>query len=291
MFPAFFDLLQEVDMYTDLKGKIALISGAGKSAGIGYAVARKLAACGADIMLADLYKQPDQSNPLVTTSEEEIAGLTEAVRSDFDVRAEYCHLDVTDGDSVAKLAEAARSHFGQVHVLCNNAGSVFGVPNTLHTYDEKAWLKTIDVNLNGVFRVSKAIAPLMMESGGSIINLASRAAKVAPVFNGAYAVSKAGVMMLTKVMAKELAGAGVRVNAVCPGIIATDFTQWRFELEAEIMQSSEEERQAEMLKTIPLGRFGTADEVADLIAFLASGRSAYMTGQAINITGGQTMEL
>ena len=278
-------------MYADLKDKIALVSGAGKGAGIGYAVARKLAACGASVLLADLFQQQDQSNPLVTTSEEEIAGLTEAIRSDFQVRAEYCHLDVTDADSISKLAETARAQFGQVHVLCNNAGSVFGVPNTLHTYDEDAWQKTIDVNLNGVFRVSKAVVPLMVEGGGSVINLASRAAKVAPLFNGAYAVSKAGVMMLTKVMAKELAGSGIRVNAVCPGIISTDFTQWRFELEAEILQASEEERQAEMLKTIPLGRFGTADEVADLIAFLASHQSAYITGQALNITGGQTMEL
>jgi NAD(P)-dependent dehydrogenase (short-subunit alcohol dehydrogenase family) len=139
--------------------------------------------------------------------------------------------------------------------------------------------------------VSKAIVPLMTAPGGRIVNLASRAAKVPPAFNGAYAVSKAGVMMLTKVMARELAGAGIRVNAVCPGVIATDFTQWRFELEAEILQASEEERQAEMLKTIPLGRLGTADEVADLIAFLASAQSAYITGQAVNITGGQLMEL
>lgn len=278
-------------MYADLKEKIALISGAGKAAGIGYAVARKLAACGANVMLADLFQQQNQSNPLVTTSEEEIAGLTEAIRSEYQVRAEYCHLDVTDADSISKLAEAARAQFGHVDVLCNNAGSVFGVPNTLHTYDEDAWQKTIDVNLNGVFRVSKAVVPLMVEGGGSVINLASRAAKVAPLFNGAYAVSKAGVMMLTKVMAKELAGSGIRVNAVCPGIISTDFTQWRFELEAEILQASEEERQAEMIKTIPLGRFGTADEVADLIAFLASNQSAYITGQALNITGGQTMEL
>lgn len=278
-------------MYADLKDKTALVSGSGKGAGIGYAVARKLAACGANVMLADLFQQKGQSNPLVTTSEQEIAGLTDTIRSDFGVRAEYCHLDVTDADSIARLVDFAKSQFSSIHVLCNNAGSVFGVPNTLHTYDEDAWLKTIDVNLHGVFRVSKAIVPLMMDTRGSIINLASRAAKVAPVFNGAYAVSKAAVMMLTKVMAKELAGFGIRVNAVCPGIIATDFTQWRFELEAEILQASEEERQAEMIKTIPLGRFGTAGEVADLIAFLASAQSAYMTGQAVNITGGQLTEL
>ena len=97
--------------------------------------------------------------------------------------------------------------------------------------------------------------------------------------------------MLTNVMAKERDGAGIRVNAVCTGIISTDFTQWRFELEAEVLQATEEERQAEMMKTIPLGRFGTAEEVAHLVAFLASAQSAYITGQALNITGGQTMEL
>jgi meso-butanediol dehydrogenase/(S,S)-butanediol dehydrogenase/diacetyl reductase len=92
-------------------------------------------------------------------------------------------------------------------------------------------------------------------------------------------------------MAKELAGAGIRVNAICPGVIQTDFTDWRFKLEADILNSTVAERQAEMLKTIPMGRLGTGDEVANLVAFLASDQSAYITGQAINITGGQLMEI
>ena len=97
--------------------------------------------------------------------------------------------------------------------------------------------------------------------------------------------------MLTKVMARELADSGIRVNAVCPGVIETDFTKWRFELEASILSSTEAERVAEMLKTIPLGRLGAAEEVANLSLFLASEASSYMTGQAINVTGGQLMEL
>jgi NAD(P)-dependent dehydrogenase (short-subunit alcohol dehydrogenase family) len=152
-------------------------------------------------------------------------------------------------------------------------------------------MKTIDVNLHGVFRVSKALVPLMTDGGGCVVNVASRAAKVPPLFNGAYAVAKAGVVMLTRVMAKELAGAGIRVNAICPGVIQTDFTDWRFNLEADILDSTVEERQAEMLKTIPMGRLGTAEEVGDLVVFLASAQSAYITGQAINITGGQLMEI
>ena len=178
-----------------------------------------------------------------------------------------------------------------VDILVNNAGASFGVPNAVHTYDETAWMKTIDVNLHGVFRVSRAIMPLMIQKGGTIVNIASRAGKVPARFNGAYAVAKAGVIMLTRVMALELAGNGVRVNAVCPGQIATDLEKWRFGLEARFFDSTIEEREMEMCKTIPLGRIGDPAEVAELVAFLASDRSSYMTGQAINVTGGQLMEL
>jgi NAD(P)-dependent dehydrogenase (short-subunit alcohol dehydrogenase family) len=131
----------------------------------------------------------------------------------------------------------------------------------------------------------------MMGQGGAIVNTASRAGKVPPLFNGAYSVAKAGVIMLTKVMAKELAGQGIRVNAICPGQIMTDLERWRFELEARFLGGTPEDREREMCKTIPLGRIGTPAEAADLAAFLASRESAYMTGQAVNVTGGQLMEL
>jgi len=161
----------------------------------------------------------------------------------------------------------------------------------VHTYDEDAWMKTIDINLHSVFRMSRAVLPLMTATGGTIINTASRAGKVPPIFNGAYAVAKAGVIMLTKVMAKELAGAGIRVNAICPGQIMTDLEKWRFGLEAQFFESTVEERETEMCKSIPLARIGKPEEVANLVTFLASEASSYLTGQAINITGGQLMEL
>jgi NAD(P)-dependent dehydrogenase (short-subunit alcohol dehydrogenase family) len=189
------------------------------------------------------------------------------------------------------MKDAVQEAFGTLDILCNNAGATFGVPNGVHTYDEDAWIRTVDVNLHGVFRVSKALVPLMMEKGGAIINTASRAGKVPPLFNGAYAVAKAGVIMLTKVMAKELAGHGIRVNAICPGQIMTDLEKWRFGLEAAFLNTTAAEQEEKMCQTIPLGRIGRPEEVADMALFLAADAAAYVTGQALNICGGQLMEL
>jgi len=278
-------------MTADLKGKTALVTGSGKKAGIGYGVVRKLAELGADVIIADLVGKETRQNEPLADDMLAMTHLAKDLEKAFKIKAIAVELDVTQAGSIARMAAAVQNQFGCIHILCNNAGTVFGVPNAVHTYDEDAWMKTIDVNLHGVFRVSQAMVPLMTDNGGCIINVASRAAKVPPLFNGAYAVAKAGVVMLTKVMAKELAGAGIRVNAICPGVIQTDFTDWRFKLEADILDSTVEARQAEMLKSIPMGRLGTTAEVADLVAFLASDQSAYLTGQAINITGGQLMEL
>jgi NAD(P)-dependent dehydrogenase (short-subunit alcohol dehydrogenase family) len=278
-------------MYQDLKGKTALVTGAGKKNGIGYAIARKMAESGANVVIADIVKTKERNNPLITARRDEMLNLAEDLAGQFEIQALFVDVDVTCSTSVKRMIDVVVSKFDHIHILCNNAGTVLGVLNTVHTYDEDAWMKTVDVNLHGVFRVSKAVIPLMMDTGGTIINIASRAAKVPPLYNGAYAVAKAGVVMLTKVMARELAGSGIRVNAVCPGVITTDFTQWRFELEAQILDSIAEDRQTEMVQTIPLGRLGTSDEVANLVTFLASGQSSYMTGQAINVTGGQLMEL
>ncbi|WP_319524552.1 SDR family NAD(P)-dependent oxidoreductase [uncultured Desulfosarcina sp.] len=274
-----------------LSGKTAVVTGAGKRSGIGYAVACKLAAEGANIVIADLGPNSDPDLAVKTGTENEMADIVAEIVRDHGVDAMAVNLDVTNADSIARMVDAVAKRFEKIQILVNNAGASFGVPNAVHTYDETAWMKTIDVNLHGVFRVSRALLPLMIFEGGTIINTASRAGKTPPLFNGAYAVAKAGVIMLTKVMASELAGNGVRVNAICPGQIATDLEKWRFGLEAQFFESTIEEREAEMCKTIPLARIGRPDEVGDLVVFLASDRSSYMTGQAINITGGQLMEL
>ena len=278
-------------MYQDLEGKTALVTGSGKKSGIGYAIAQKLAESGVNIIIADLLKTEEGDQPDVSDNHAEMVALAADLARQFAIQTLFAAVDVTDNLSVKQMVGLIKSRFENVQILCNNAGTVFGVPSAIHTYDDEAWFKTLDVNLNSVFRVSKAVVPLMFETGGCVINIASRAAKVPPLFNGAYAVAKAGVVMLTKVMARELAGSNIRVNAVCPGVITTDFTRWRFDLEARILNSTKEAREAEMVQTIPLGRLGSSEEVANLVAFLASSQSSYMTGQAINVTGGQLMEL
>jgi len=278
-------------MLEDLKGKTALVTGAGKRTGIGYGIAKKLASLGSQVIVADLGNISQEASQVPTGTAAEMEDIAGELSDQFGVKALAVSVDVTSHGSIEHMVKTVQGQFKRVDVLCNNAGASFGVPNTVLYYDEQAWMKTIDVNLHGVFRVSRAIVPLMTGNGGSIINTASRAGKVPPVFNGAYAVAKAGVIMLTKVMAKELAGAGIRVNAICPGQISTDLEKWRFELEASFYGSTVEEREQEMCKTIPLARIGTIQEVANLVAFLASDASSYMTGQAVNITGGQLTEL
>ena len=278
-------------MLTDLKDKVVLITGSGKKSGIGYAMARKFAEFGSHIIIADYGNAEDFHADMETGTMDEMKLIEKELADKFKVKTLAVNVDVTRSDTIEAMMIRIGDHFKRIDILCNNAGATFGVPNGIHTYDETAWMKTIGVNLNGVFRVSKAVVPMMQEKGGSIINTASRAGKVPALFNGAYAVSKAGVIMLTKVMAKELAGLNIRVNAICPGQIMTDLEKWRFKLEAQFLNTTVEEQERKMCESIPLGRIGSTDEVADMTAFLASDASSYVTGQAINICGGQLMEL
>ncbi len=278
-------------MYSDLKGKTAIVTGSGKKTGIGYGIADRLASCGCHVIIADLGKTPSPEEPLKTATGEEMEVIAAELAQTYGVRTLAVAVDVTNNDAIGAMVTTIKGAFDHIDILCNNAGASFGVPNTVLGYDEAAWIRTIDVNLFSVFRMSRAVIPLMMGKPAAIINTASRAGKVPPIFNSAYAVAKAGVIMLTKTMAKELGGNGIRVNAICPGQIGTDLEKWRFGLEAAFFNTTVEEREQEMCKTIPLGRIGLPRDAADLVAFLASEASRYITGQAINLDGGQCMEL
>lgn len=277
--------------YSDLKGKTALVTGSGKKTGIGYAIAEKLAANGCNVIIADLGKPPVAGESLKSATSEEMETIAAELAKTYGVKTLAVTVDVSDNLAIGVMVETIKGTFDHVDILCNNAGASFGVPNSVLGYDEAAWMKTVDINLFSVFRISRAIIPLMMGKPASIINTASRAGKVPPLFNSAYAVAKAGAIMLTKTMAKELGGNGIRVNAICPGQIATDLEKWRFGLEASFFGTTVEHQEKEMCKTIPLGYIGPPSEVGDLVAYLASDASKYITGQAINVDGGQCMEL
>jgi NAD(P)-dependent dehydrogenase (short-subunit alcohol dehydrogenase family) len=277
-------------MYEDMKGKTALITGAGKRSGMGYAIARRMASLGAHIIIADLGKQ-DERSAIKTALAAEMDEITREMAVNYKVRTLAVPLDVTDSGSVEKMAAEVKRHFERIDILCNNAGAVFGVPSAVHTYDEAQWMKTIDLNLNGTFRVSRVLLPLMLGKPGSIVNTASRAGKFPPILNGAYACAKAAVIMLTKVMAKELGGVGIRVNAICPGQIYTDLLEWQLKLESQFFGNTFEERKQVMEGEIPLRRIGTVEDMADLAVFLASDASGFITGQAVNLCGGQLMEV
>ena len=276
-------------MDTGLKDKVALVTGAGKKDGIGFGIAECLAREGMCVILADLPARQEHIG-LATGSMEETSRLAEELAGRYGVRTLAVAVDVSNMDSCMKMAEEVKKHFPVLHVLCNNAGVTLGAGQPMHMYDEKTWITAIDVNLSGMFRVSKALIPLMTQ-GGSIINTGSRAGKVPPPFNGVYAVSKAGVIMFTKVQAKELAPAKIRVNAICPGQIKTGMELWRFGLEAKMLGTTPEIQEQAQVKTIPLGYIGSVEDVGKVVVFLASDAASYMTGQAINVTGGQLMEL
>ena len=278
-------------MYEDLKGKTALVTGAGKKTGIGFAIAEKMAACGVNMIVADLGKGPDTVGGIKMGMRQEMEDIARTLAEKYGVQTLAVDLDVTRNDSIQEMVHAIQVRFERVDVLVNNAGASFGAPAPAHAYNEEAWMKTVDINLHGTFRVSKAVLPLMTQKPVAIVNIASKAGKTPPLANGAYAVAKAGVIMLTKVMALELSKEKVRVNAICPGIIMTDLQVFRFQMEGKFLKQTPEERKMAWANEIPLGWVGAPSEVADLAAYLASKESGYITGQAINVDGGLLMAL
>lgn len=271
------------------KGKVTVVTGASKLTGIGAAIALKFASEGADVVIADLVRDMEQFPGYVQAGSRDELDRLKVKIEQMGRKAHAVELDVTDTDSVALLGSEIDEAFGRVDILVNNAGGSPGV-STVLAQEESAWLKTIDINLTGTFRVCRAVVPFM-DKGGSVINMSSRAGKVPSAFMGAYCVAKAGVIMLTKVMALEFAGNGVRVNCLCPGQIDTDLGRWSWSLKAAAQGKKIEDYLEELAESLPLRRLGTPEDVANAAALLASDEAEYITGQSLNVTGGQLMEL
>jgi len=272
-----------------LKAKTALVTGAGKKSGIGFAIARKLASEGASVMIADLEMPSEEFEGYVRRAGASDLEDAAAALRETGVEAHACPLDVTRPESIRGMAEEVREKLGRLDIIVNNAGGAPGT-STLMAIEERAWFHTFDLNLHGPLRVVRALDGIL-NKGGSIINISSRAGKVPSAFLGAYCTAKAALIMMTKVMALEMSPRRIRVNAVCPGQIDTELGRWGWKLKAMAEQLGEEEYRKVLAGRIPLKRLGEPADVANVVLFLASEESSYMTGQAINVTGGQLMEL
>lgn len=245
-----------------LKGKVAIVTGG--SRGIGRAIAIELARNGADVAFS-YSKSADKAKEV----EDEIGKLG--------VKALAMQSDVANFAQSKDMVSNAIKQLGKVDLLVNNAGITRD--KILMMMSEEDWRAVIDTNLTGVFNCSKAVVvPMMKQRSGSIVNITSVSGLVGMPGQTNYSSSKAGIVGFTKALAKEVARRGVRVNAVAPGFIET-----------EMVQALQQKYLDEMLKLVPLGRVGKAEEVARVVAFLASDDASYITGQVINIDGGMAM--
>lgn len=245
-----------------LKDKCAIVTGA--SRGIGRAIAKKLASLGANIVLN--YRSND----------EEALKVKEELLS-YGVNVFLYKCDISDFNAVEEMIKASKEKFGKVDIMINNAGIT--KDTLLLRMKEEDFDKVIDVNLKGVFNCLKAITPVMVrQKFGKIVNLSSVVGLVGNAGQVNYAASKAGVIGMTKSLAKEVGSRGITVNAVAPGFIDTDMT--------EVLGEKFKE---EAKKSIPLKRLGKPEDVAGAVAYLVGNEASYITGQVLNVDGGMVM--
>jgi sorbitol-6-phosphate 2-dehydrogenase len=258
-----------------LEGKIAIVTGGAQ--GLGSAICRRLADEGAHVVVADLNLEGAEA----TAAEIEAATGRRAVGTG---------VDVTDEAQVEAMVQRAMDEFGRVDILVSNAGVLFA--GEVDEFSADKWRLVIDVNLVGYFLCAKHVARVFKaQQSGVIVQINSKSGKKGSYKNSAYAASKFGGIGLTQSLALELAEEGVRVNAVCPGNLL-DSPLWVDSLYGQYAQKwgiTEEEVRQKYIDQVPMKRGCTYEDVTNVVVFLASDQAGYMTGQAVNVTGGQEM--
>ncbi len=256
----------------ELSGQVAIDTGAGR--GIGRATALELARMGADVVVVDL----------------DAAGAdgTAAAVKGLGRRASVVGADVTRRADLHAMAERARAELGRIDILVNNAG-IYRAAATLDVTEEH-WDAIMSVNARAVFFASQAVLPTMIaQKRGCIVSLASMAGKIGSKTNLPYNASKAAVISMTKSLALAHAADGIRVNCVCPGFVETDMWAVVARDQGKLLGLSPEEFTRQRERQVPLGRMERPEDVANVIGFLASSKSGYMTGQALSVDGGLVM--
>ena len=245
----------------NLTDKVAIVTGA--SRGIGEAIAKQLSSCGAKIIL-------------IARNSDQLVAVKETIISNGGI-AESIAGDVSNLNSISEIVTNTIDKWGQIDILVNNAG--IARDNIIMRMKEDDWDSVMNINLKGCFNGIKSVArPMIKNKAGRIINITSVIGQIGNAGQSNYAASKAGIMGLTKSMAKELGSRNITVNAVAPGYITTYMTN---ELNDEVKE--------QMKSSILLRRLGTPDDVANLVCFLASDEAGYITGQTFNVDGGMVM--
>ena len=269
---------------TGLDNKVAVVTGAGRMRSIGRPIAVALAKAGCDIVLTGTGRSPDRY-----PDDEKAAGWRDIESVADEVRAQGRKVislvsDVSDLDAVEQLADQTLSELGRVDIVVNNAGAARGEDRKpVIDLDPALWRTVIDVNLTGSFLMSKVFGRHLVAAanGGSIVNISSIAGKKLGPNTAAYSASKAGLQALTACMSREVAPAGVRVNAICPGVIDT----------SRMDDLGRGEIWEETIRTlVPLGRAGTGEDIAHIVVYLCSDEGSWVTGQSWNVDGGTVVE-
>ena len=271
----------------DLNGKVALVTGAGGRLGIGRAIATHLARDGADIAVNDIAAPPAP----------EWGGAAQVVREiqDMGRRAISVPGDVSDALQVDEMVARTLDQFGHIDILVNNAGSQVGKDRVpVVDLEEEVWDQVQRVNSRGTFLCCRAVARKMIgrNQGGKIINMSSTKGKQGAALHAAYAASKFAVIGFTQSLAEELAPHRINVNAICPGLVASERMRHiaaALKPEGESTEAHFEHMLEEGHANIPLGRVGEGADIARTAAFLAAAESDYITGQAISVNGGAQM--
>jgi meso-butanediol dehydrogenase/(S,S)-butanediol dehydrogenase/diacetyl reductase len=271
-----------------LNNKVAIVTGSGRHKGIGEAIVLRLAAEGCRLVISDI-GQP-KGNEFAAEHigiSEEMQEIANACRElGAEVLTVAC--DVRSENECQRLIAATVEKFGQVDILVNNAGVGY-LMEPFTEFKESSWDAVLDVNLKGAFLCSKhaAIQMIQQGTGGSIVNIASQAAKSGFPFAAAYTASKHGLVGLTRSNAVELGKHKIRVNAVCPNHITTGLGHWQNSFFSEKLGMDYATYLQSIVQKNPLGRTGLTEDIAKAVAFLCSDESAYITGEAMNVSGGE----